>query len=174
MSETDLPPEDRRYERVLKEFELKLWSEGAVVDENARAVDVSAAGFRAVTRAPVREGQEVQFELILDDGDTVRGGGKVAWSARDAFQFDVYSSGVKITDLSWTDGNKLRGTLYARGYDFVGLARKMFWGFYILVVVLAVQNVLFHQATTRAILWKLVPIALAAGALGASIFWLLG
>lgn len=174
MSDDSPPPEDRRYARVIKEFELRLWSEGAVVDDAARAVDVSPAGFRAVTRAALRADQEVEFELLLEDEDRVRGSGKVAWSAQDAFHFDFYSSGVKITDISWTDANKLRGSLYARGFDFVALARKMFWGFYILIVAAAVENVLFHQATARAILWKLVPIAAAAGVLGLSLFWLLG
>lgn len=163
----------RRYARILTEMPLVLSDPGGeLLDGRAVAHDVSAVGFRAVTQAKLAEGQTVAFELEVDLDQKVRGQAKIVWSNAD--QFGYCSAGAKITKLSWRDSSLLRGSVYTPGYDFVGLARKMFWGFYWVVVVAAVQNVIFHQPTTRLIVWKLLPVIGALVILGASLFTLLG
>lgn len=174
MSDSELPNE-RRYARFLTEMDLVLSSGGKPLDETAQAVDISAAGFRAVTRAELKEGQVVDFELVLvGANEKVKGRGKVVWASRDAFQFDFWSAGIKITKMSWRDSSKLRSDVYEAGYDFAGLAKNMFWALYIIIVAAAVQNVLFHQPQARHIIWKLMPVIAALGVLAASLFALLG
>jgi hypothetical protein len=172
--EPDETANERRYERFASQLDLRLYEGSAALDEVARAVDVSAAGFRAVTRAQLREGQVLGFELVVGDGDVVRGQGKVVWVEQDRFVFDSVNAGVKITKISWRDSSRLRKSVYTPGYDFVKLARTMFWAFYWIIVTYAVQNVVFHQKTAREMVWHLLPIAGALAALGFSLFALLG
>jgi hypothetical protein len=163
----------RHYARFLTEMELVLSEPGgAELDGKATAHDVSAAGFRATTRAEVQEGQDVAFELVVEEGERVRGLARIVWVNPD--QYGWFSAGAKITKLSWRDSSRLRSSVYTPGYDFVALARRMFWAFYWVIVVAAIQNVIFHQATARTIVWKLLPVVGALVVLGGSLFALLG
>ena len=85
------------------------------------------------------------FEIILDGGSRVRGLAEVIWISQDPW--GAYVSGAKITKISWRDSGKLRRQVY-RPLRFAGLARKMFWGFYWIIVVAAIQNIVLHQPLT--------------------------
>jgi hypothetical protein len=163
----------RKRNRALADYELVLHkTDGEPLDAYARAHDVSSGGFRAETRSPLAEGQEVAFDLVLDEGDVVRGRARVTWVA--ANSRGSFSAGTKITRLSWKDGRRLRGALAEQGYDFVQLARKMAWALYWIIVAVGVHNLLFHQALTLAVMGKLIPVIVALIVAGWAILTLLG
>lgn len=161
---------ERRYERYQSDVDAALLDEsGGVIDGSAQAKDISAAGFRVETRAKLNVGQKVRFELTFGDGETARGEGKVIWASADPW--GGYAAGLKIK-MSWRESSKLRQRVYRQGYDFVALARKMFWGLYWIIVFAALQNVLLHQAT-RDVVASLIPVVLALAVLGWSLLLLL-
>lgn len=169
------PVNQRAYARFLAEMDVVLSEGGAPIDPAASAVDVSAAGFRVVTRAALKEGQAVDFELVIaGTTDRIKGSGKVVWAAQDAFSFDFYSAGIKITKMSWRDASKLRGSVYTPGYDFTALARMTFWALFWIIVVAGIENIAFHQPLARQVIWKLLPIFAALLVLAWSLFALLG
>jgi hypothetical protein len=170
MSEGEEP--GRRWTRMATEFDVVLSEPGgAVIDGHAQARELSVAGFRAETQVALNDGQSVAFEVVLPDGDKVAGRGRVVWTSHD--QFGWFVSGVKITRLSWKDRGRLRRAIYRPGYDFWGLARKMFWGTYLVIVVAAVQYVLQTQTTALGVALKLGPVLLALAVMGWSLMVLL-
>ena len=163
----------RRRGRETSDYELVLHqSNGDTLDSYARAHDVSSSGFRVETRSALTEGQEVAFEMVMDSGDVVRGRARVTWVA--ANSRGTFSTGVKVTKLSWKDGRRLRGALAEEGYDFVQLARNMAWALYWIVIAVGLHNLLFHQSLTLNVLGRLIPVIGALVVAGWAILTLLG
>jgi hypothetical protein len=163
---------DREWTRMATEFEVVLSEPGgAVIDAHAQARELSVAGFRAETQVALSEGQSVAFEIALRDEEKVAGRGRVIWTSQD--QFGWFASGIRITRMSWGERSQLRRHIYRPGYDFWGLARKMFWGFYWVIVVAAVQNMLLFQPVTLELALKMGPVLLAALVMGWSLRTLL-
>ena len=164
---------ERRLQRHITEIEVTLYDpDGSVVDPNAMARDISASGFRAELRKPLEVGRKLRFEMTFDDGEKAGGDIQVAWAQADPWGGHI--AGMKITKMSWRDSSRLRARVYRPGYDFVTMARKMFWGLYWIIVVAAVHNVVFHQKLTREVLWHLAPVAGALAVLGWALLMLLG
>jgi hypothetical protein len=165
--------QDPPNEAFAAEFDLVLTEPGGlVIDAHAQAQEISPKGFRAETRARLDTGARVAFELILGDGERVRGMADLAWVKKDEWGKTV--AGAKITKMSWKDSGKLKQAIYKPGFDFVALARKAFWCLYIVVCVAAIQNILLEQPMTRQLLLKLIPVVGALLMLGWSLLTLLG
>lgn len=151
---------ERKYARFLTDLDLVLADlDGRVVDERAQAHDVSPKGFRVHSRVELAEGRRVQFTMLLGDGEKVRGQAIVVWSARD--EWGWFDAGAKITRLSWRDARKLRGTVAAPGYDFLGLARLAWKALFWTVIVAALHNVAFNQPHVKRVLVDIAPAAAA-------------
>ena len=164
---------DRRFQRFLTELDLVLaQAGGAVIDEHAQAHDISPRGFRIETRTRLAEGSKVAFEMTLGNGDRVKGTAEIVWVGQN--QWGACLAGAKITRISWRDSGRLKQAIYRPGFDFVGLARKAFWGLYVVIVVVALQNVVLEESMTRELIWKLAPVIGALVALGWSLLVLLG
>ena len=165
--------EHRGQARFFTKLDLLLYdARGQALDVHATAQDISPAGFRAETRGDVTAGQIVKFELLLEDGGRVRGSAKVVWQTPDGRGWS--SIGAKITKISWHDRGRLRNYVTEPGYDFVGVARALFWTAYWVVVAVGIHNVLNHQALTRELIWKLAPVAVALLCAGWAMLQLVG
>lgn len=160
--------ESRRYTRLLTDWELSLSRpSGETIDDRAKAHDVSPDGFRAETRVRLAEGERLKFCLHLPKGRAARGQAKVVWVA--GVPWGGYAAGLKILRISWQDSSALRRHLYGPGYDFLGLARRAFVALYLVVVVLALENVLRHQPHVMRTAWELWSVLLALAVMGLSL-----
>lgn len=161
------PPNKRRQVRFLTDLDLVLLEpSGAVIDDKAKAHDISSAGFRAETRLKLKEGAKLGFLLVMDEG-SVRGQAQIVWVSPD--QWGWYHAGAKITKISWRDARRLRRQVYTPGYDFWGLAKLFFKALFWAVLVLGLHNVIFHQPVVRKVLLDLWPVLVAVFVLGWSL-----
>jgi len=166
------PADYRGQARFLTELDLVIMDAGGgVLDHHAQALDITPAGFRAETRIELKKGQTLDFELLLEGGERVRGRARVVWVTPDG---RGCSAGAKITRLSWKDRGKLRRQVAGPSYDFGALARKTFWAAYWIVIAVAAHNIINHQPLTRMLIFKLTPIALALAVAGWAMLELLG
>lgn len=157
--------ESRRYTRLLSDWELTLSRPlGETIDDRAKAHDVSPDGFRAETKVRIEKGARLKFHLHLPEGQSARGQARVVWVM--GVPWGGYAAGLKILKISWQDSEALGRHLYGPGYDFLGLARRAFVALYLVVVVLALENVLRHQPHARRSAWELWTVLLALAAMG--------
>lgn len=163
----------RRSPRVLTHFDLELRERrgGPPLDAHGRAYDVSVGGFRGETRAAVVEGQSVSFQLDIEAGEPAHGEARVVWVAADSR--GLTSFGAQITRMAWRDRRRLRAAISGRSYDFVALARRLFWTLYWIVVAVGAHNIINHQPLTLTVMGELIPVFVALVAAAASALYLL-
>lgn len=167
MSAPEPLPNKRGQVRFLTDLDLVLLeSSGQLIDDKAKAHDISPAGFRAETRVRLREGTRLSFILLMDDGP-IRGQAQVVWTSAD--QWGWYHVGAKITKISWRDGRRIRRRVYTPGYDFWGLAKLAFVALFWMTLVIGLHNVVFHQPAIRRLLWDMAPVLVAVFVLGWSL-----
>ena len=149
--------EDRRaHSRALTDLEVALTGDGgAVLDPEARALDVSPEGFRVVSHNLLKQGSRLSFAMSLEDGTPVSGEAEVVWSRPDGW--GGCEAGLRITSMSWSDARRLRGQVYEPGFDFGKLAWLAAKVVFLLVIVAGVQNVLFHQPHMRSAAAQALP-----------------
>lgn len=140
---------------------------GETIDDRAKAHDVSPDGFRAETKVRLKQGARLEFCLHLPKGQAARGQARVVWVM--GAPWGSYAAGLKILKISWHDGEELRRHLYGPGYDFLGLARRAFVALYLVVVVLALENVLRHQPHLWRSAWESWPVLLLLAVIGLSL-----
>lgn len=167
--------ESRRYAQSMTDLDVVLRNEqGQLVDERAQARDVSRAGFRVETKAKLDEGQRLTFTMDLGEGELVRGAARIVWARVD--EWGAYAAGAKIVKISWKDARKLGGQVAGPrpGYDFSGLAKRAFFAFYWLVIVVGARNIIFDQPDVSVALVRSLPALAAALVIGFALMMLFG
>jgi hypothetical protein len=125
------PDERRQAARILSEFALVLDDEkGALLDDRALAHDVSDKGFKAETRAELKQGQVVRFHLTLGKQE-VRGRARIVWCHRTDLSF---WAGAQFVGMSWSDRRRVRKITSPSEVDWVALGDK---GLTALLILLA-------------------------------------
>ena len=160
MSAEDLPGR-RSMTRFLTDLDLVIadLSEN-VIDERAQAHDITPKGFRAETKASLKEGDKFKFHLQVEDEDPIVGLAQVVWVGQNPWGW--WNVGVKITKISWRDRRRLDSNLLRHGYDFAGLARKAALALFWFIVVAGLDNIVFHQPQARKVLLHLTPVVIAS------------
>jgi hypothetical protein len=130
-----------------------------ILDESAHAHDITPQGFRAETKATLKEGDKFRFSLDIEGEDPIEGQAKAVWVGQNPWGW--LNVGAKITHISWRDRRRLGANVVSRGYDFAGLAkmagRALFW----LIIVAGLDNIAFHQPLARGVLVKLWSVMVA-------------
>ncbi len=159
------PTERRSATRFITMLPLVILDEaGKVLDPTATAHDLTTAGFKGELIYDMKEGESFLFSLELSDGKPpVRGGARAMWAKREGYACWV---GAQITSLSWGDKRRLRAALAPPGVSWGPIAGQFFNALVWIVVVLALQRLLFHGSLRRQAFFDLIPSLFALGVMG--------
>lgn len=160
-------PERRRAPRLITRLHAALRGEdGAALDSDAIAHEVSMTGFRVETRGPLSRGQMVRFDLELSAGRRAAGRARVAWARReDSGRW----AGLHIERMSWRDRRRLRRELWPPTTDWESIAEKAFTAAFWIAVALAGERLAARWSEWSETLFRLAPALLALIGIGALI-----
>lgn len=154
----------RKYSRLLIDLPLTLWdSSGSLLDDKAMAHDLTRSGIGFETRAKLKNGMRVYFELELPRGEPAAGAARLIWVRHDDWGC---WAGANITDIPWRDRRRLKRVIVGPGYDWAGLAWRILFAAFIVVAVLVAEDLMHHHPHAWKAAVRLVPAALIGVGLG--------
>lgn len=141
---------------MLTDLDLTLTEPGgAMLDDKAKALDVSPEGFKLITRAKVERGRHLRFLLDVRDGPPVSGEIELVWARVDSM--GGCEAGARFLNISWSDARRLRSRVYTPGFDFTSLAWLAAKGVFLAVLVVGLQQVFFNEPHYRQALLDALP-----------------
>ncbi|OGR82794.1 MAG: hypothetical protein A3J74_10785 [Elusimicrobia bacterium RIFCSPHIGHO2_02_FULL_57_9] len=124
-------------------FDVVIYdSAKGLLDDKAKAHDLSPTGFQAETKLKLKEGSRIEFMVYLENGEGVKGQALISWVKPD--QWGFYIAGARIVKIPWRQKRKL-GRRIGTPYDFYQLAKLTVKAIYAVVVVAALEHIVRYQ-----------------------------